>query len=47
MARESTQDALLRLRKLAMVQQHYRHFTPFLEDVMELLGFTYPKSKRT
>ena len=39
MARESTQDALLRLRKLAMVQQHYRHFTPFLEDVMELLGF--------
>lgn len=39
MARESTQDALLRLRKLALVQQHYRHFTPFLEDVMELLGF--------
>lgn len=39
MARESTQDALLRLRKLALVQQHYKHFTPFLEEVMELLGF--------
>lgn len=39
MARESTVDALLRLRKLSMLQQHYKHFVPFLEDVMELLGF--------
>lgn len=40
MARESTQNALLRWRKLEVVQKHYREFIPFLEEVMHLLGFS-------
>ena len=39
MAQESSVAALLRLRKLQAVQKHYSEFLPFLEAVMELLGF--------
>ena len=46
MARESTQDALVRLRKLRMLQQHYAEFIPFLEAVMELLGFHLSEIQR-
>lgn len=38
--RESAEQALLRWKKLELLQQHYAQFAPFLEDVMDLLGFT-------
>jgi hypothetical protein len=37
---ESVEDALIRWQMLEMVQEHYRDFIPFLEDVMTLLGFS-------
>ncbi len=40
MAAESSSNALLRLRKLQAVQQHYSEFIPFLVNVMHLLGFS-------
>lgn len=40
MARESAQAAVLRWRKLEQVQGLYPTFIPFLEEVMELLGFS-------
>lgn len=39
-ARESGEAAILRHRKLQLLQKHYEHFIPFLHDVMELLGFS-------
>lgn len=39
-ARESTELAAVRWSLLKMVQGHYPDFIPFLEDVMEELGFT-------
>lgn len=39
-ARESADGALLRWQTLGVIQEHYAQFDPFLEDVMELLGFT-------
>lgn len=38
--RESVDLAAIRWAKLKMVQDHYATFIPFLEDVMEELGFT-------
>lgn len=40
MAKESVEAALLRLRKLEMLQEAYPHFVPFLVDMMLELGFT-------
>lgn len=40
MAKESSHAALLRWQKLKLVQEHYSDFLLFLEDVMELLGFS-------
>lgn len=40
MTKETTDAALARWRKLQLVQDHYSTFIPFLEDVMELLGFS-------
>lgn len=37
--RESIESALLRHRKLEMLQAEYPHFVPFCEDVMYFLGF--------
>lgn len=37
--RETAQQADIRWKKLALVQELYPTFTPFLDDVMELLGF--------
>lgn len=37
--RESNNDALLRWKKLEIVQAEYADFAPFLDDVMDLLGF--------
>ena len=39
-AREGVDQAGVRWQQLDMVQQHYSTFVPFLEDVMELLGFS-------
>lgn len=39
-AREGLQLASARWQQLAMVQEHYASFIPFLEDVMEELGFS-------
>ena len=39
-AREGVDEATLRWEQLEMVQQHYDTFVPFLEDVMDLLGFS-------
>lgn len=39
-ARESADAAASRWEKLALVQGHYQSFIPFLEDVMEELGFS-------
>lgn len=39
MARESVQAAILRQRKLEMLQQHYSSFTTFMADMMRVLGF--------
>lgn len=36
---ESVGNAQIRWEKLRRVQQHYPHFVPFLEDVMDELGF--------
>lgn len=45
-SRESDQSALLRWQTLGVIQEHYAQFDPFLEDVMELLGFhTSPLQK--
>lgn len=38
--RESLQEAELRWQKLALLQQAYPSFVPFLRDMMEELGFT-------
>ncbi len=40
MARESAEQALTRWAELELLQNHYRSFTDFLEDVMEFLGFS-------
>jgi hypothetical protein len=40
MAKELAVNALIRYRQLEQLQKHYASFIPFLEDVMELLGFT-------
>lgn len=40
MAKESTAQAVIRLRKAEMVRKHYREFLPFLIDGMTLLGFS-------
>lgn len=37
--RESGDAALLRWQSLGVLQEHYSEFDPFLQDVMELLGF--------
>lgn len=39
MARETPQAAVLRWRKLAVIQDAYRDFIPFLVEVMDILGF--------
>lgn len=39
-AREDSQSAELRWRRLALLQDHYKHFEDFLEDVMTELGFS-------
>lgn len=39
-ARESLDLAAARWEQLALVQDHYREFIPFLEDVMDELGFS-------
>lgn len=38
--RESADDALLRWKRLELVQKHYEEFIPFLQDMMEELGFS-------
>ena len=38
--REGPDRQIIRWRKLGLLQQHYSEFVPFLEDVMELLGFS-------
>lgn len=44
--REGDTKALLRWQTLEVIQEHYAQFDPFLEDVMELLGFnTSPVQK--
>lgn len=40
MAKESTEAALIRWRKLEMLQEAYPHFVPFLDDMMQELGFS-------
>lgn len=40
MARETSESAVLRWKKLEVIQSHWSEFVPFLEDVMELLGFS-------
>ena len=37
---ESREETDIRWRKLALLQQEYASFAPFLEDCMDLLGFT-------
>jgi hypothetical protein len=39
MARESASEALVRWKKLHLLQDYYSEFIPFLHDVMALLGF--------
>src|SRR5690606_23451799 len=39
MAKESHVEALLRWRKLELLQETYPHFVPFLDDMMHELGF--------
>jgi len=39
MARESVQAAILRQRKIEMLQKHYASFNTFMEDMMGVLGF--------
>lgn len=39
-ARESTQDALIRWKKLEMVQKHYPCFRDFMADMMVEIGFS-------
>src|SRR5574337_697407 len=39
MARESSAEALVRWKKLHLLQDHYSEFLPFLHDGMALLGF--------
>jgi hypothetical protein len=46
MAKESSHAALIRWQKLKLVQEHYADFIPFLEDVMELLGFSTTEIQR-
>jgi hypothetical protein len=40
MAKESVQASILRHKKLETIQDHYSEFIPFLEEVMDLLGFS-------
>ena len=37
--RESIEASMVRWRKLEMLQSAYPHFVPFMEDVMDFLGF--------
>lgn len=39
MSREQTASAVQRFKLLEVVQAHYKHFEPFLEDCMDFLGF--------
>jgi len=39
-AREDSQAAELRWKRLGLLQEHYKHFSDFLEDVMSELGFS-------
>lgn len=45
-AREGVEEAALRWEMLHELQDHYREFIPFLEDVMEELGFSATKIQR-
>lgn len=45
-ARESATDAAKRWERLLALQRHYSEFVPFLEDVMELLGFSTTELQR-
>lgn len=38
--RESPEDAVLRGKRLELIQAHYDEFVPFLQDMMAELGFT-------
>ena len=38
--RESVSDAEIRWEELRLVQEHYKNFLDFLEDVMVMLGFS-------
>jgi hypothetical protein len=38
--RESVEDAAIRWDELRLVQEHYKNFLDFLEDVMVMLGFS-------
>lgn len=40
MAKESSSEALVRYKKLHLLQDHYSEFLPFLHDGMALLGFS-------
>jgi hypothetical protein len=40
MARENATQAAVRVKKLNLLQTHYKDFIVFLQDVMELLGFS-------
>lgn len=46
MARETTNQTVLRLRKLKAVQDFYSEFIPFIEAVMELLQFPLSEIQR-
>jgi hypothetical protein len=39
MSREQAASAVQRFKLLEVVQAHYKHFEPFLEDCMDFLGF--------
>lgn len=39
MAKESSQEALIRWKKLELLQSHYSSFNVFLEEAMSHLGF--------
>lgn len=38
--RETREEALLRKRKLEVLQAHYPHFASFMRDIMKVLGFS-------
>lgn len=43
---EGVEQASVRWDQLALVQSHYSEFVPFLEDVMQMLGFTTSEIQR-